>query len=144
MAYQTIKAKYAICLVAALAWMAISIWLSLPWYQDLSQVIGWPLAIFFISFIAIIPGYMNAFVICSLLLDKRPSILGGQHYPPITILIAAYNEAVDIATTLKSIFQENYPNTVHVIVISDGSKDDTAAIVLELMRNHHNPHFFVG
>ncbi len=138
MAYQTIKAKYVICLVAALAWMAISIWLSLPWYQDLSHIIGWPLAIFFISFIAIIPGFMNAFVLISLLVDKRPPILRGQHYPPITILIAAYNEAADITTTLKSIFQEDYPNTVHVIVISDGSQDDTAAIVLALMRNH--PH----
>ncbi len=136
MAYQTIKAKYVICLTAALIWMVISIWLSLPWYRDLSQVIGWPLAIFFISFIAIIPGYMNAFVISSLLLDKRPPILRGQHYPPITILIAAYNEASDIATTLRSIFQEDYHNTVHVIVINDGSRDSTATIVGQLMPDH--------
>ena len=136
MAYLTIKAKYVICLLAALAWMVISIWLSLPWYQDLSQVIGWPLAIFFISFIAIIPGYMNAFVVSSLLLDKRPPILQEQHYPPITILIAAYNEASDIATTLNSIFQEDYPNAVHVIVINDGSRDDTATIVSRFKPDH--------
>lgn len=122
--------------MAALAWMVISIWLSLPWYQDLSQVIGWPLAIFFISFIAIIPGYMNAFVVSSLLLDKRPPILQEQHYPPITLLIAAYNEASDIAMTLNSIFQEDYPNAVHVIVINDGSRDDTATIVSRFMPDH--------
>jgi biofilm PGA synthesis N-glycosyltransferase PgaC len=122
----------------AFTWMAVSIWLSLPWYEDLSREIGWPLAFFLISFIAIVPGFMNAFVICSLLLDKRPEILREQHYPPITILIAAYNEAADIAATLKSIFLEDYPNTVHVIVINDGSKDETVNIVRSFMSEHQN------
>ena len=122
----------------AFTWIAVSIWLSLPWYEDLSREIGWLLAIFLISFIAIVPGFMNAFVICSLLLDKRPEILREQHYPPITILIAAYNEAADIATTLKSIFLEDYPNTVHVIVINDGSKDETVNIVRSFMSEHQN------
>lgn len=138
MAYVSIKVKFIICLTVAFTWMAVSIWLSLPWYQDLSREIGWPLAIFLISFIAIVPGFMNAFVICALLLDKRPEILSEQHYPPITILIAAYNEAADIATTLKSIFLEDYPNTVHVIVINDGSKDETVSIVRSFMSEHQN------
>ena len=138
MAYVTIKVKFVICLTMAFTWMAVSIWLPLPWYEDLSREIGWPLAFFLISFIAIVPGFMNAFVICSLLLDKRPEILREQHYPPITILIAAYNEAADIATTLKSIFLEDYPNTVHVIVINDGSKDETVNIVRSFMSEHQN------
>ena len=138
MAYVTIKVKFVICLTMAFTWMAVSIWLSLPWYEDLSREIGWPLAFFLISFIAIVPGFINAFVICSLLLDKRPEILREQHYPPITILIAAYNEAADIATTLKSIFLEDYPNTVHVIVINDGSKDETVNIVRSFMSEHQN------
>jgi len=138
MAYVTIKVKFVICLTMAFTWMAVSIWLSLPWYEDLSREIGWPLAFFLISFIAIVPGFMNAFVICSLLLDKRPEILREQHYPPITILIAAYNEAADIAATLKSIFLEDYPNTVHVIVINDGSKDETVNIVRSFMSEHQN------
>lgn len=138
MAYVTIKVKFVICLTMAFTWMAVSIWLSLPWYEDLSREIGWPLAFFLISFIAIVPGFMNAFVICSLLLDKRPEILREQHYPPITILIAAYNEAADIATTLKSIFLEDYPNTVHVIVINDGSRDETVNIVRSFMSEHQN------
>ena len=138
MAYVTIKVKFVICLTMAFTWMAVSIWLSLPWYEDLSREIGWPLAFFLISFIAIVPGFINAFVICSLLLDKRPEILREQHYPPITILVAAYNEAADIATTLKSIFLEDYPNTVHVIVINDGSKDETVNIVRSFMSEHQN------
>ena len=138
MAYVTIKVKFVICLTMAFTWIAVSIWLSLPWYEDLSREIGWPLAFFLISFIAIVPGFMNAFVICSLLLDKRPEILREQHYPPITILIAAYNEAADIATTLKSIFLEDYPNTVHVIVINDGSNDETVNIVRSFMSERQN------
>lgn len=138
MAYFSIKTKFVTCLLLAFSWMAISIWLSLPWYQDLSKEIGWFLAAFFIAFIAIVPGFMNAFVISSLLLDKRPDILLEQHYPPITILIAAYNEAKDIATTLKSIFLEDYPGEVSVIVINDGSSDGTASIVKDFMSNHPN------
>ena len=63
---------------------------------------------------------MNAFVISSLLVDDRPEILKEQQYPAITILIAAYNEANDIATTLRSIFVQDYPGIVHIIAINDG------------------------
>lgn len=138
MTYVSVKTKYVICLVLAIIWMAFSIWLSIPWYQDLSKEIGWILAIFFISFIAIVPGFMNAFVISSLLLDKRPEILKEQQYPAITILIAAYNEANDIATTLQSIFKQDYPEIVHIIVINDGSQDRTADTIRGLMANHPN------
>ncbi len=138
MTYVSVKTKYVICLVLAIIWMAFSIWLSIPWYQDLSKEIGWVLAIFFISFIAIVPGFMNAFVISSLLLDKRPEILKEQQYPAITILIAAYNEANDIATTLQSIFKQDYPEIVHIIVINDGSQDRTADTIRGLMANHPN------
>lgn len=136
--YVSVKTKYVICLVLAIIWMAFSIWLSIPWYQDLSKEIGWVLAIFFISFIAIVPGFMNAFVISSLLLDKRPEILKEQQYPAITILIAAYNEANDIATTLQSIFKQDYPEIVNIIVINDGSQDRTADTIRGLMANHPN------
>jgi len=137
-AYVSIKNKYVICLTLAITWMAFSIWLSMPWYQDLSKEIGWILAIFFISFIAIVPGFMNAFVISSLLVDDRPEILKEQQYPAITILIAAYNEANDIATTLRSIFVQDYPGIVHIIAINDGSRDGTADAIRGLMADHPN------
>jgi len=136
--YLSVKLKFTIALVFAFAWMGGSIWFSLPWYQDLSNVIGPFLAYFFITFIAIIPGFMNAFVAMALLLDKRPRVLEGHTYPPVTILVAAFNEASSIASSLRSIFLQDYAGSIHIIVINDGSTDNTLQVVTELLSEHSN------
>ena len=136
--YLSVKLKFSIALVFAFAWMAASVWFSLPWYQDLSHVIGPFLAYFFITFIAIVPGFMNAFVAMALLLDRRPKVIVDQHYPPVTILIAAYNEEKSIASTLSGIFLQDYPADIRVIVINDGSSDKTVDSVKALQSAHPN------
>jgi biofilm PGA synthesis N-glycosyltransferase PgaC len=62
-------------------------------------------------------------------MDKRPERKPLASYPPLTILVAAYNEAASIEDTLKSIDSQYYPGELQVIVINDGSTDDTPAIV---------------
>ncbi len=136
--YLSVKLKFSIALVFAFAWMGASVWFSLPWYQDLSHVIGPFLAYFFITFIAIVPGFMNAFVAMALLLDRRPKVIFDQHYPPVTILIAAYNEEKSIASTLSGIFLQDYPADIRVIVINDGSSDKTVDSVKALQSAHPN------
>lgn len=79
---------------------------------------------------------MNAFLLFSLLLDKRPARRPLESYPPLTILIAAYNEEASIAETLLSIERQNYPGVLQVIVINDGSKDATASIVREQLARY--------
>jgi biofilm PGA synthesis N-glycosyltransferase PgaC len=138
--YLSVKLKFVLALVFAMAWMGTSIWLSMPWLSDLSQVIGPFLAYFFIFFIAIIPGFMNAFVAMALLLDKKPPVLEEQSYPPVTILVAAYNEANSIASSLRSIFLQDYVGSIQVIVINDGSTDDTGLTVDRLRVDHPNLH----
>ena len=118
--------------------MGASVWFSLPWYQDLSHVIGPFLAYFFITFIAIVPGFMNAFVAMALMLDRRPKVIVDQHYPPVTILIAAYNEEGSIASTLSGVFLQDYPADIRVIVINDGSSDKTVDSVKALQSAHAN------
>jgi biofilm PGA synthesis N-glycosyltransferase PgaC len=136
--YFSVKLKFTLALSFALGWMGISIWLSMPWLSDLSHVVGPFLAYFFIAFIAIVPGFMNAFVAMALLLDKRPPVLAEQSYPPVTILIAAFNEANSIASSLRSIFLQDYASSIHVIVINDGSTDGTVMAVEELRAAHPN------
>ena len=136
--YLSVKLKFFLALVFAMAWMGVSVWLSLPWYQDLSNVIGIFLAYFFITFIAIVPGFMNAFVAMALLLDRRPKVMLDQHYPPVTILIAAYNEEHSIASTLSGIFLQDYPADIRIIVINDGSSDKTVDSVKALQSAHPN------
>jgi biofilm PGA synthesis N-glycosyltransferase PgaC len=78
---------------------------------------------------ALVPGFMNAFLIASLVLDRRPPRRRPSRYPAVSILIAAYNEESSIADTLRSLAQQSYPGTFEVFVIDDGSRDRTAAIV---------------
>lgn len=136
--YLSVKIKFLLALFFALTWMGGSVYFSLPWYQDLSNVIGPYLAYFFITFIAIVPGFMNAFVAMALLLDKRPPIQLEQNYPPVTILVAAFNEADSIASSLRGIFLQDYAGSIQVIVINDGSTDNTLQIVKVLQAEYSN------
>ena len=51
---------------------------------------------------------------------------------PISVVIAAYNEAKVIAGTLQSLLNTEYKSEIEVIVIDDGSQDGTAAEVERL------------
>ncbi|WP_251373360.1 glycosyltransferase family 2 protein [Polynucleobacter sp. MWH-UH2A] len=118
--------------------MGLSIWLSLPWYSDLAAQIGKIFACFLITMIAIVPGFMNAFVFISLLLDKRPPVIADQRYIPVTVLMAAYNEVNSIEDTLASLIKQEYPDKIKIIVISDGSIDGTVDKVRSIAANNPN------
>jgi cellulose synthase/poly-beta-1,6-N-acetylglucosamine synthase-like glycosyltransferase/peptidoglycan/xylan/chitin deacetylase (PgdA/CDA1 family) len=49
--------------------------------------------------------------------------------PPVSVLIAAYNEAKVIGATLRSILASQYAGEVEVVVVDDGSRDATATEV---------------
>jgi len=55
----------------------------------------------------------------------------------VTIAIPAYNEEDSIEITAKSACSLDYPN-LEVIVVDDGSKDNTAKIVKKLMKKYSN------
>jgi biofilm PGA synthesis N-glycosyltransferase PgaC len=95
-------------------------------------------AIFLIGFIAIIPGFMNAFIMSALALDKRPNLPERTDYPGVTVLIAAYNEASSIEDTVRSLMRQDYPGRLQVVVINDGSADATADIVRTLLPEFAN------
>ncbi len=126
--YIPIPVKFGIALFAALSWMLFSIILSRPWMDSLSAETHPLFALFAISFIAYVPGFMNAFLVASLLLDRRPKRRRQASYPGVTVLIAAYQEEAAIADTLTSIAAEDYPGPVEVLVLNDGSTDRTGEI----------------
>ena len=47
-----------------------------------------------------------------------------NYYPPVSILVPAYNEERSIVSTVQSLLRLNYPE-FEIIVINDGSADDT-------------------
>jgi biofilm PGA synthesis N-glycosyltransferase PgaC len=127
--YVGVRGKFALALFVSTAWFATTVLIALPWIAELSVRIGSVLAWLGVAGVALVPGVMNAFLIASLLLDRRPLRTKPSRYPPVSILIAAYNEEASIADTLRSIANQDYPGTFEVFVIDDGSRDRTAAIV---------------
>ncbi|HSQ79885.1 MAG TPA: glycosyltransferase [Casimicrobiaceae bacterium] len=127
--YVAVRVKFALALAASMGWLALSVWIALPWIVELSRLVGHAPAIMIVAGIALVPGFMNAFLFMSLILDRRPPRREIEKYPPVSILIAAYNEEASIADTLLSIAHQNYPGKFEVFVIDDGSRDRTAAIV---------------
>ncbi|HWJ37403.1 MAG TPA: glycosyltransferase [Sphingomicrobium sp.] len=125
--YLPIRAKFACALAVALAWTMVSIYLASAWMRDLSGLTNPLFALWVLTFIAFVPGFMNAFLATSLLLDKRPPRRRPAIYPGVTILIAAYNEENGIAATLESIAALNYDGAVEALILNDGSKDATVA-----------------
>lgn len=127
--YVSVRSKFSSALFIAVMWCSFSIWASRYWFDDLSLLVGQPIAAFLIAFIAIVPGFMNAFMFSSLLFDKRPLRKKLDTYPDLSLLIACYNEEKYILETLDSIERQAYPGNLEVIVIDDGSRDQTSAIV---------------
>jgi biofilm PGA synthesis N-glycosyltransferase PgaC len=133
--YLTIRQKYIISLVLAFAWAGFSLWLAQGWIKELTALTNAWVTYLFVYGIAIIPGFMNMFLMSSLLMDKRPKRkdIPPVLYPDIAVLVAAYNEGTNIASTIESIAKQDYPGKMQVIVVNDGSTDNTAEIVRNLL-----------
>src|SRR5574343_625481 len=83
------------------------------WIQDVANVYNYYIAVLFIAGIALIPGFINAFVLMCMLMDRRPEhTYVDINVPPVTILIAAYNEENNIQNTLTSVIRQHYANNI--------------------------------
>lgn len=60
--------------------------------------------------------------------------------PPVSVLIAAYNEEKVIAQTLRSILNSRYPGEIEILVVDDGSRDQTAEIVTAMAQKDGRIH----
>ena len=137
--YLPVRAKFAIALSLAVGWLMISIMLGQRWVTALGEETHPMFALFAVSFIAYIPGFMNAFLVASLLLDRRPPRQRLILHPGVTVLIAAYQEEAAIADTLQTIATEHYPGPVEVLVLNDGSTDRTAEMAARAIKRLELP-----
>lgn len=142
--YVPVPIKFAVVLAAASLWMVASIWLSQPWLSELTRVAGFWLALFIIAFIAYVPGFMNAFLIGSILADRRPRRREIVEYPDLCVLVACYNEQDNIADTLQSLANQDYPGRVRVLVIDDGSTDDSVQVARREAARHARAGLTIG
>lgn len=129
--YVAVRTKFWIGHAIAALWTTFSIIVSLPWVFELGIIVSLPIAVFIIAGISYLPGYVNAFMVVSLLLDRQPSFKVSDPDIPITIIIACHNEEKNIGTTLKYIKQQDYRGIINTIVVDNNSSDETGKIAME-------------
>lgn len=131
--YIKVKNKLGLSFLFATMWLALAFYLALPWANDLSALVSPAVAWFIVTGLALIPGLAMSFIVAALIFDHRPAYYVPVILPDISILIAAFNEAEYIEQTLKSITNQDYPGHVQVLLIDDGSADDTYKIANEYL-----------
>jgi poly-beta-1,6-N-acetyl-D-glucosamine synthase len=126
--YLALHLKLLLVVAIALGWASFSLWLSIPWMEALGSSITLPLAIAVILGIAIVPGYLNANLIASLLIDRPPKLRFDLAFPALTVVIACFNEEDTVEETLDYLAKQDYPGELKMIVADDGSTDRTVAL----------------
>ena len=124
--YLPVIVKFVISHGFAFCWALFSVFISRSWLHDLSDIVTYPVALFIIGGIAYVPGYLNAFLVISLILDRQPPLKDEWPREPVTILIACRNEEDKIANTLRYIQMQDYPGNIEIILIDNNSTDRTA------------------
>ncbi len=66
-------------------------------------------------------------------LDAPELLLRSPYTPPLSILVPAYNEAVTIGASLRSLIALRLPR-FEIIVVNDGSKDKTVEVLKETLQ----------
>lgn len=122
---------FLISFIVALLCLICSICININWIYDISCYLGYFLAIYLVTFIAIIPGFDYVFTFMSLLLQKKDKKSHNKKEEDVTILIPVYNAKKSIEETLDSIKKQKYYGKIYVKIIDDGSTDGT----LELLKS---------
>ena len=88
-----------------------------------------PFSLFEIA--ALVPTVMLFLIIFSqyVVMSKSQKKEYPSYSPPISIIVPAHNEGKYIHQTVDSLLKAKYPNKKQIIVVNDGSTDQTASIL---------------
>ena len=113
--------------VIAVLYALISFYLGQPWINELTSLTrNSGLSLLIVLFIAIIPGYLNIMLLSSLYFYRyEPARVKPSDFPPISMLIAAYNEEDSVTEMLRGLRHQSYPKPFEILVVDDGSTDRT-------------------
>jgi biofilm PGA synthesis N-glycosyltransferase PgaC len=104
-------------------------WYQLRWLvpNALLRLLFW-----FAVISVVVGGMVNVMLAAGRAIRNRHEYIDGpaeERAPPVTVVVAAFNEAAVIAQCLTALCRSRYRRLVEIIVIDDGSTDDTAKIV---------------
>src|SRR5690349_12943346 len=101
--YLPVKGKFFISTIFACVWISLSWFLAQHWLAELAQVVGEMPAAVIVFFIALLPGFLNAHILSSVILDRPPKLRMDLKFPAISLLVVAYNEEENIYETIRGI-----------------------------------------
>jgi len=106
---------------------------SLIWSMAFANLVVGPTLALLGLFVALTLGRALVFLVLARVHVRRMArrVPGPPIREPVTVVVPAYNEAAGIEATVRSIVASDY-TMVEVIVVDDGSTDETAAIVERL------------
>lgn len=120
---------FLISIMFALTCLICSIFININWITDISCYLGYFLAIYLVTFIALIPGFNYVFMFISLLFNKKDKKECIKKEKDVTVLIPVYNAKDTILETIKSIQNQKYCGDIYINVIDDGSTDSSLELV---------------
>jgi biofilm PGA synthesis N-glycosyltransferase PgaC len=122
--------RFTIAAAGTAAHSAFSVWFSAPWRGELTEaigpVMGWVIPIL----LAYIPGVVIGFMCFTLLFTRYlpPLDPPDGEWPPVTVIVAAYNEEEAIVPTLEHIADTSYAGALEVVLADNNSTDRTAEL----------------
>lgn len=118
-------------IMLALFYFICSIFININWINDIACYFGYFLAIYLVTFIALVPGFNFIFMFISLLFGKKEKETCMKKEEDVTVLIPVYNSKDCIKETIESIKKQKYCGDIYINVIDDGSSDGS----LELLKS---------
>jgi len=134
--YISVMHKFLISQTVAFLWVIFAIKLSLPWLSDLSNVVSFPLALFIITFLAYVPGYLLLFAAASIILYKQSVFEEARPSVPVTILIPLRNEVERMPTTLRCIANQEYEGEIYAVIVDNNSTDGSLQIAQKVAQEY--------
>lgn len=106
-----------------------SIFININWINDIACSFGYCLAVYLVTFVALIPGFNFVFLFISLLCDKKEKKAHMKKEEDVTVLIPVYNSKNSIKETIESIKKQKYCGEIYINVIDDGSTDGSLEVL---------------
>jgi biofilm PGA synthesis N-glycosyltransferase PgaC len=123
--YVSVAAKFTLAMAFTVGWVALSVWISSSWVDELEPVTGTVVAWTVVILVAYLPGAIVAFLAASLVLDRQPPLHVESPTTALTVIIAARNEERGIGETIAAISRTDYAGPVTIILADNGSSDGT-------------------
>ena len=116
----------------SLLWAMISVYMARLWFNDITIALEFmgPFAPIMsgimIGGIAIVPGFLNAFLVSSLLINNtKDDYIGIDNIiEPVTVLVPIHNEEKIIYEVIEKIYNQTYKGKINIIVINNNSIDN--------------------